>query len=53
MAFAMTAVFLRLNGYRLNVTADEAEPFLVDEVHRDRALVDIVERLESWMQSHR
>ena len=32
MAFALTAVFLRTNGYRLNVGADEAERFLIDQV---------------------
>ncbi|MGF1508713.1 MAG: type II toxin-antitoxin system death-on-curing family toxin [Myxococcota bacterium] len=50
MAFAMTAVFLRLNGYSLDVTADDAESFLIDEVIRGHAELEvIVERLETWM----
>jgi len=50
MAFAMTAVFLRLNGYLLRVTADEAEEFLVEQVIRDHAELDvIIDRLEAWM----
>lgn len=32
VAFAMTAIFLRLNGYRLVVEADEAERFIVHDV---------------------
>jgi death-on-curing protein len=32
VAFAATAVFLRMNGYVLDVGADEAERFLVDDV---------------------
>ena len=32
MAFALTAVFLRLNGYRLVVGATEAEGLLIDRV---------------------
>lgn len=51
MAFAMTAVFLRLNGYLLKVTADEAEAFLVEQVIRDHAELDvIIGRLEAWMK---
>lgn len=32
VAFAATAVFLRMNGYALVVSADEAERFLIDDV---------------------
>jgi len=32
MAFALTAVFLRTNGYRLSVGADEAKRFLIEQV---------------------
>ncbi len=31
-AFAATAVFLRMNGYKLVVDADEAERFLIEDV---------------------
>jgi death-on-curing protein len=42
MAFAATAVFLRMNGHRLDVGADEAERFLIAEViegHADVAAI--------------
>lgn len=49
VAFAATAVFLRMNGYALAVGADEAERFLVDEVIVARAdvpkIADWIERL--------
>ena len=32
VSFAMTAIFLRLNGYRLTAKADEAERFMIDDV---------------------
>lgn len=32
VSFAMTAIFLRLNGYRLIAKADEAERFMIDDV---------------------
>lgn len=49
MAFALPAVFLRLNGYRLDVTADEAERFLVDEVIVAHAGVDVI---AAWLAAH-
>jgi death-on-curing protein len=51
VAFAATAIFLRMNGYRLNVRADEGEAFLVDQIIRGRiAIEDIATWLESIMQ---
>lgn len=47
MAFAATAVFLSMNGYRLEVDADEAERFLIDEVIQDRADVPTI---ETWLE---
>ncbi len=32
VSFAMTAIFLRLNGFRLTVNAEEAERFMIDDV---------------------
>ncbi|MBC7690523.1 MAG: type II toxin-antitoxin system death-on-curing family toxin [Methylotenera sp.] len=32
MAFGLTAVFLRINGFRLHVSPDEGESFLIHEV---------------------
>jgi death-on-curing protein len=39
VAFAATAVFLRMNGYKLAVDADEAERFLIDDVINGHAEV--------------
>lgn len=51
MAFAATAVFLRMNGYRLEVDADEAERFLIDEVIQGHAdVATITTWVESFMQ---
>ncbi len=47
MAFALTAVFLHTNGYRLDVTADEAERFLIDEVIVNRA---DLEEIAAWLE---
>jgi len=32
VSFAMTVIFLRLNGYQLIVESDEAERFMIDDV---------------------
>lgn len=51
VAFATCAIFLRLNGYRLDVDADDAEPFLVERVIRQHAeLAEITTWLESNMR---
>ena len=51
VAFACTAIFLRMNGYRLSVNADEGETFLVDDVIQNRiAIEDIATWLESKMK---
>ena len=47
MAFAATAVFLSMNGYRLEVGADEAERFLIEEVIQGRADVP---RIATWLE---
>lgn len=49
VAFATTAVFLRINGRRLVVEAHEAEPFLIGEVITDGA---DVERISGWIERH-
>lgn len=49
LAFALTAIFLRMNGQRLVVDADEGERFLVGEVieaHADLA------RIHAWIEQH-
>lgn len=47
VAFAATAVFLRMNGQGLVVGADDAERFLVDEVIVARADVP---RIADWLE---
>ena len=47
IAFAATAVFLRMNGYKLAVDADEAERFLIDDVIKGRAEVTVI---SDWLE---
>ncbi|MGE0550176.1 MAG: type II toxin-antitoxin system death-on-curing family toxin [Kofleriaceae bacterium] len=49
VAFALTAVFLRMNGYRIASTADDAENFIIDRVIGGRASLDEIER---WLTAH-
>jgi death-on-curing protein len=49
VAFAATAVFLRMNGYALVVGADEVERFLVDEVIVARVDAAVIAR---WLERH-
>jgi death-on-curing protein len=49
VAFALTAVFLRLNGWRLVVGADEGEDFVVGTVIPGRASL---EDLAGWLEQH-
>ena len=51
VAFAATAIFLRMNGYRLSVKADDGETFLVNQVIQKKiAIEDIATWLESRMK---
>lgn len=49
VAFALTAIFLRMNGYRLVATADDAEQFVLERVIREHASLDEIER---WLADH-
>ena len=49
VAFALTAVFLRMNGYVLVVSADDAEHFLIERLIAGRAALD---EIESWVEGH-
>jgi death-on-curing protein len=49
VAFAATAVFLRMNGYGLEVGADEAERFLIDQVIGVRVDVSVI---AAWLERH-
>jgi death-on-curing protein len=50
-AFATTAIFLRMNGYRIKVEPDVGESFLIDEVIQKRTPIeDIATWLETYMK---
>lgn len=49
VAFANTAIFLRMNGYRLKVDADNGEIFLIDRVIKNKA--DLSE-IADWLEKH-
>jgi death-on-curing protein len=49
LAWASSLVFLRMNGYRVRVSADEAERFLIDQVivgHAELAAI------AGWLERH-
>ena len=51
VAFAATAIFLRMNGYRLSVETDDGETFIVSHVIQKKiAIEDIATWLESRMK---
>ena len=47
VAFALTAVFLRLNGHRLTAEPDDGERFLIDRIIAGRAELAEIAR---WLQ---
>lgn len=49
VAFVTMAIFLRLNGFALRATADDAEAFLIDEVIQARAPLP---RIATWIEEH-
>ena len=49
IAFATTAIFLRMNKYRLKVDADNGESFLIERVIKKKA--DIKE-IADWLEKH-
>lgn len=52
VAFAATAIFLRMNGYRLKIEAEGGEVFLINEVIQKRAPIeDIATWLETRMKA--
>ncbi|MGB5489122.1 MAG: type II toxin-antitoxin system death-on-curing family toxin [Lysobacterales bacterium] len=51
VAFACTAIFLRMNSFRLSVKPDEGESFMIEEViQRKIAIEDIASWLEKAMK---
>jgi death-on-curing protein len=49
VAWASSLVFLRMNGYRVSVSADEAECFLIDQVIVGRAELAVI---AAWLERH-
>lgn len=49
VAFALTAIFLRMNGYRISVSAAAGEAFLIEKVIEGKADLEEITR---WIESH-
>lgn len=49
VAFAVTAIFLRMNGYRLKVDADNGESFLIENVIKKKT---DIEEIATWLEKH-
>lgn len=49
VAFATTAIFLRMNGYRLKVDADNGELFIIGRVIKSKADID---EIAGWLEKH-
>lgn len=48
VAFAAMAVFLKTNGFRLKVDADEGETFLIQKITREKVSI---ETIASWIEA--
>ncbi len=49
VAFATAAIFLRMNGYRLRVDADNGESFIIDRVIKSKAEI---KEIADWLEKH-
>ncbi len=49
VAFAVTAIFLRMNNYRLKVDVDNGESFLIDKVIGERVSIEVI---ADWLENH-
>jgi death-on-curing protein len=49
VAFAATAIFLRMNGFHLKVGADNGEGFLIKNVIGKKAPID---EIAAWLEKH-
>ena len=49
VAFAVTAIFLRMNGFRLKVDTDNGEGFLIKEVIGKKVSI---EAIATWLEKH-
>ena len=51
ISFAATAIFLRMNGYRLKIDADDRESFIIDRLIKAKTEIEeISARLEKYMK---
>ncbi len=49
VAFATTAIFLRMNGYRLKVDPDNGESFIIDDVIKKKASIEFI---AAWLEKY-
>ncbi len=49
VAFATTAIFLRMNGYRLKVDPDNGESFIIDDLIKKKASIQLI---SAWLEKH-
>ena len=49
VAFATTAIFLRMNGYRLKVDPDNGESFIIADVIKKKAGIEFI---AEWLEKH-
>jgi death-on-curing protein len=49
VGFASCAIFLRLNGFRIKVSANKAEDFLIEKVIKGKC--DLIE-IAKWLEKH-
>ncbi len=49
MAFGLTAIFLRINGYRLSMSPSEGEAFIVERIIANR---EALNKITDWLEEH-
>ncbi len=49
VAFTTTAIFLRMNGYKLTVTADEGERFIINDLINEKASIEFI---ATWIEKY-
>jgi len=47
VAFAMNAIFLRMNGYKIKVSADDGEKIMIEEVIKNKASIEVISQ---WLE---
>jgi death-on-curing protein len=49
LAFALTATFLKMNGFALKVNADEAEEFIINQIIKNK---EDATSIATWIEGH-